>query len=31
LVKKLPQGPAMDTVDLYEAKTNLSQLVERAA
>jgi prevent-host-death family protein len=25
------QGAAMDTVNLYEAKTNLSQLVERAA
>jgi prevent-host-death family protein len=24
-------NPAMDTVNLYEAKTNLSQLVERAA
>lgn len=23
--------PAMDTINLYEAKTNLSQLVERAA
>src|SRR5664279_1697210 len=25
------QEPAMETINLYEAKTNLSQLVERAA
>jgi len=26
-----PKAPTMDTVNLYEAKTNLSQLVERAS
>jgi hypothetical protein len=31
LVKRPSQAPAMNTVNLYEAKTNLSQLVERAA
>jgi prevent-host-death family protein len=31
ILTNLGQGPAMDTINLYEAKTNLSQLVERAA
>jgi len=31
MLTNVGQKPAMDTVNLYEAKTNLSQLVERAA
>jgi prevent-host-death family protein len=31
ILTNVGQGPVMDTVNLYEAKTNLSQLVERAA
>jgi prevent-host-death family protein len=31
ILTKVGQGAVMDTVNLYEAKTNLSHLVERAA
>ena len=31
MLTNVGQGAAMDTINLYEAKTNLSSLVERAA
>lgn len=31
ILTNVGQGPAMNTINLYEAKTHLSELVERAA